>query len=430
MSASLLDSESAFAEKMEQRGLTELMEKFKEKGWTTFSTYAMSCDYVPGATGSESFKTEVVEKVLTAAQAPLIPRLKLLFTQSHVLLNNELAQQATMTADAPPRAIPEAEREPRRIKFMAEHTGIEVVGDLDPSFHLQDLTNAMAEKNTITHIQWKDCSSRDEELKGMKTIRATIPDHKGYLHETSYSEHRRSSADTDLKLERLLTRRGIALEEYDLMSYEHHKELVEVGIQAYTRKPLPGYKRITINHVYRYDQAYWTAMARKCRNNARRGSDGTRPIDKNHKAILDSTDVRLCLAPLQGSDKEKNVGYNLLHGLDDSDSSAESEDRKKKNKRKRDRSPPAAAGSSGDSQLVRDLRNQVKNLQRKGGKGNKGDKGKGKGKYGKDGKTGKNSARLPSALHGLSGKVDGGSHKWGAGLLRLQHGHLQQGAPR
>ena len=203
-----------------------------------------------------------------------------------------------------------------------------------------------------------DAPHVDKALLGVLRI---VPAGDGLiLHETSYKKHRATSTSTDLDLQNMLGRRGVALEEYDLMDYELHDQLVQVGISALKKKPPQGYNPVTLQQVYAFDCAYWKAMTDKCRNGVHRNAEGRRPIDVLHNEVLDITGVRLMLAPLQnGGNKVKaddswiGRGDNMLHDLDEEPSDSESPQRGRKRKAAaRDRDATSSGSNAGGQRVV------------------------------------------------------------------------------
>ena len=59
-----VDSIPVFAKRVAFLNLSSLWEKFKEKNWTTYGSFAFSSNYTPGAGDESAFVREVVE-VLT-----------------------------------------------------------------------------------------------------------------------------------------------------------------------------------------------------------------------------------------------------------------------------------------------------------------------------------------------------------------------------
>ena len=168
MSASLVDSAAAFKEKLVERGLGPLKGKFDALGWTTFANFGVASEYVPGTGDATLLVKEIYDPLLgttpEAGMVALKPAIKRLFVESWTLLSADLAKMVDRRDEDKPAKIPGPEREVRRKTFNAAHD-MEVVGDLEPSWHLQDLAHGMHEGNEIRFLEWKYLSRRDEEVK-------------------------------------------------------------------------------------------------------------------------------------------------------------------------------------------------------------------------------------------------------------------------
>ena len=197
--------------------------------------------------------------------------------------------------------VPDAERELRRQRVENRLGGLSIVGEMEPSFHLQDLAYALYDGNLVRYIPWESCSKRDSELQGNKVLKQWRPDSSGFVREVATQEPSKVDLRSDLLLSFALRRRGVALEMADVCSYETHEQLSELLLGSLLKTPLQGFGRVTLEQLHRADAEVWKFLASKCRAGVRRGPDGVRPIDRWMPTALVDIDVRTHLYTLPAS---------------------------------------------------------------------------------------------------------------------------------
>ena len=100
--ASIFESTKVFEQRVQAIGLGNLWPRFEALGWTKFSVLAFSSDYVPGASDTSLFTTEVVKPIAGEVAEDIIkykPLLKRLFTEAYTM-----ARIATSRARCRPRS--------------------------------------------------------------------------------------------------------------------------------------------------------------------------------------------------------------------------------------------------------------------------------------------------------------------------------------
>ena len=138
-----LDSVAAFEERIRELRLQDHLERFRGRGWTTFGTFAFAADYTPGHGDPAKFTEEVVVPALGSAEHADRYVLRRLFFEAYTLVAADLRRRVEATEDDAPRRMPTSEREARRSRLAARLAGLSLEGELDPSFHLQDLAYDM-----------------------------------------------------------------------------------------------------------------------------------------------------------------------------------------------------------------------------------------------------------------------------------------------
>ena len=102
--------------------------------------------------------------------------------------------------------------------------------------------------------------TRDQELQN-KTEELIRRDASGHLR--AHDEAKMPDADTrtDLRLRQAYTRRGLALEVADVMTFTIHEKLVDKLLQEYQREPPAGYSQVTLSQLTAADRRAWKLMS-------------------------------------------------------------------------------------------------------------------------------------------------------------------------
>ena len=84
-----------------------------------------------------------------------------------------------------------------------------------------------------------------------------------------------------------LSRRGLALDQANVMCYKKHDRLAEKLMNARMEEAPSGCLRLTLKQIEMADKKFWTLMAEKTRDGIKSNADG-RPCDKHFEACFDS----------------------------------------------------------------------------------------------------------------------------------------------
>ena len=384
------DSEAVFHERVEELGLTSKWIDMKSKGWNSFGMFAFASSWVPGNTDDAKFVDDVLKPLLgndpSAASHRLAPALRRLYFESFTLMSSDLKRKSERTDEDAPRKMPILEKSERRERLQQKITGFQIEGENDPSYHLIDLMGSFVDDNALRYVRWEDCTTRESELRGVKKDVMWKPDANGIIKERSIDRSNPADLSTDLRLRHALTRRGLAFEMVDLMSFDAHEKLSNLLMREYLRPAMEdGFRRVSLEQVQRADMEIFHLATTATRAGIKRTAEG-RPLDTVIPKLLDDPSVRLLLMQTQGSSKTPT---------------------KRKASASRSGSRPKGKNSEKNRRKKEKALELKKKLERyeKGGANKVRDDGGGKG-AGKDGK--KSGPRLPKQLIGKNAaKPDG-----------------------
>ena len=295
------ESKHAFAQRVSELDLDEIMPKLTEKGWVSFSVLAFATDFVPGTSPASVFLDEVVKPLVGDDQAIVDrwkPLLKRLFVEAYTMAAHDVSSRTDGADPDEPRRMPNAERQHRLQLLQAKFPGLRLEGELQPSYHLIDLCVNMYETGVVAYIGWERCTKRDAEVNGAKVEKYWKPDNDGRIRETTVNTPPSAEFGSDLLLKYALQRRGLALETANVCDFTVHELWVGVMFDALLAPPPPGYAKVSWNQLRQADQEVWKLVGRSCPNGLRWGRGDAAPFEQALKKAIYDPAVRLLMMPL------------------------------------------------------------------------------------------------------------------------------------
>ena len=199
--------------------------------------------------------------------------------------------------DDGPRRMAVAERTARYEEQKRRLSGIELTGELEPSYALIDLVYQMSEDGQLRYVRWEQATKRDQELMGVKVDPVWKPDSNGIVKEVKVQEVLKADFDTDLKLRFVLQRRSLAFDQARLVGFDKFERWTQVLMEAYTSTPPDGYQKVSLEQVHRADIELFKVMMRETRSGIKVVGD-VQHMDAALAKAISATEVRLHLQPL------------------------------------------------------------------------------------------------------------------------------------
>jgi hypothetical protein len=333
-----MDSKAVFAQRVSELGLTAFSNEFIARGWDTHGNFAFASTYVPGAADDTKFVEQVVMPLLAAADHVKVTAVRRLFYESYTIMVADLKHRVERTDEEPARKLPNAERTARGLALQTRlGPGVQVYDENECSHALVDRLVQIYDENVLTYVDWSTCTSRLEELSGVKHVKELKADAAGYVKERVLEVRGSTDTSTDLLIRYALTRRGLAMELGQVLSYTVHEELIALLFREYLRPPPPGYSRVSIDQVRRADIEIFRQMQEQSRAGIRILPDGRMPLDLVLPGILVSPRVAMLLMPLPAAAGSKR-------GAPSGDSEASRSSKKQKAGKAKAKTDTAAKG--------------------------------------------------------------------------------------
>ena len=128
----------------------------------------------------------------------------------------------------------------------------------------------------LKYLAPHEIPTRDQELQNIKTEELIKRDASGHLRAHDEAKIPDADARTDLRLRQAYTRRGLALEIADAMTFTVHEKLVDKLFQEYEREPPAGYSQVILSQVTAADRRAWKLMSEQIQGDLGRNPAGRR----------------------------------------------------------------------------------------------------------------------------------------------------------
>ena len=139
--------------------------------------------------------------------------------------------------------------------------------------------HSMRVDGELRHLAPHEIPTREEELRNVKTEELIKRDASGHLRAHDESKLPEADTRTDLRLRQAYTRRGLAMEVADVMSYTAHERLIDKMFQEYQREAPMGYLGVTLSQVAAADRRAWKLMSEELQGDLGRDGTGMRLAD-------------------------------------------------------------------------------------------------------------------------------------------------------
>ena len=301
------DSVAVFKQRATAIGLSdENYAKFRGENLDTMAKFAFACNYAPGASDDKAFQ-ELMGKIL-GREPSLVEGacMRRLYNESYATVAADIRAQTEQTNEDVHRKLAPADRASRLEEQQKRLTGIQIRGPYEPGDTLVDRCVQMYENDRLQYIAWDVCVSREHEL-----LTATKKDHRvtvqasGELKLTSSSKVEPCDTSSEIHLRYCLMRRGLAMEQSNLLAYNLHDQWLEKLLMCRLDAVPQGFSKPTFSQLEAADKRLFLLLAEKTRAGVKATATG-RPCDETFEACMNSTEVLSLLQPKPFAVKSKD----------------------------------------------------------------------------------------------------------------------------
>jgi hypothetical protein len=274
------------------------------RGLNTIATFAFATSYQPNQTNDSSLMELI--KILTdsddVASIPpdRVPLFRRLHFECYTMMASDMRRQVEATGDTKPQKLAIHERLARKNEQKQRLVGLRLEGELDPSHALVDAAFEIYDTDTLKYIEWSQCTKRQQEVEGVKAEDAwKVCPEAGVLKITKQEgEGHKASLNTDLRLRYALQRRGLALDQARLISFELHDQWIDHLLEQRLATPPPKYSQVSWEQLMQADRELFRRVGEECAASVRPRADGTKPLEESFIKFRDHPRVTFLLLPL------------------------------------------------------------------------------------------------------------------------------------
>ena len=281
---SMLDSIPVFEARLRAVGVSEPYALLiVSKGINTMAKLAWASSAQPGMGDEKPFIDMLVASLNLASPTDLPPgelsSFRRIWFEAHTVGIADIRQRLERTEESAPRRLPVPERAAKLSAQKAKLVGVNITGHLVPSHSLVDFVMTMRDDEQLRYVDPDRCTTREQELLGVKREQFVKPDSQGMLRVAETEDHSRADLTTEHRVRLALQRRSLALDQCDLMGYSvsesYHDFLY--GLVAMTAPP--GFRAVDIVQILNADRAIWARMSEYTNAGISLRADGTYPIE-------------------------------------------------------------------------------------------------------------------------------------------------------
>ena len=298
----IIDSTAQFRSRADEVGmLAATRDAFIAAGLNTMSKLAFWINQ-PGTTVDEATINAALAAIIggppTVGDLAAVKRLHF-ESQAFTLqaLKNSIDGPGADTMQ--PKKIPLAEKESRMVAIKTRLTGIALEGPLEPSTSLLEQAVHQHETKTIKYLPPERCYSREHEIKFAKPAK-TLQVEGGTIAFKENATIPSESIYTSLQFQQAMTRRAIAYDFAELISFDVSRRYSDMLLRHLTREPPPGYHATTLAQLIKADQHVWAKMS-EAGSEIRRNAAGDLPLDALIIRCLESYEISFFLLPMVAS---------------------------------------------------------------------------------------------------------------------------------
>ena len=259
------DSKAVFKRRCEEIGFeTEVTEMIVNHGLDTMAKFAFACNFSPGSADESplvQLTKEVLKRPATTVEMSCVRRL---FSESYANIAADIKNAVEATDDMPTRKLAPAERADRLRLQQQRLSGINISGPYEPGDALVDRCIAIYDADRIQFIPWDICTSREHEiLHGSKRDQTLTFDSTGTLKLHKQARVEPCSTASEIQVRYCLTRRALAMEQANIVSFKNMEAWTEKMMQARLDEPPPTYVKTTMEQLESADRKLFLPVSEK-----------------------------------------------------------------------------------------------------------------------------------------------------------------------
>ena len=296
----LTDSEPNFRARCKMNSLADAVTSaLCTSGINTIAKFAFSSSFVPGMQDETPFKQAMEAAIGREPTVGEFAVLRKLLHECYAMTAAELKSTIRRVEDQPVKRLAQPERADRLKRQQARLTGLNIAGKLEPSDRLIDRFAHMYEENRLSYVELAECTSKEQEVlnASQKEDRFMVIDTAGGVKLKEKETKLEADVSTDLMIRMALMRRGLAMDQCNLLDYKVHDRWVEKVFDTRTDLPIEGFSAVTLSQVIQADRKLFLKLAELTRDGIQVTATG-KPLDAAFPNAMQHPDVLHVLQPV------------------------------------------------------------------------------------------------------------------------------------
>ena len=292
------DSSAVFEQRALHMGLDpDVLNTIVSKGYKNMAMFAFSCNYSPGAASDKPFVDMLTATLSRDPNPAELSILRRLFNESYANVAADIESQVKQTDESVSRKLAPAERAERLKVQQSKLKGILIRGQYEPADALVDKCCSAYESDRLSYIEWSLCISREYELSNnVKKDSDLSFNSDGTLKLARTSKIEPMQGMSEIQVRYALVRRGLALDQANVMGFSKHDQLVELLLEFRMQEPLSGYQRVSMKQLEAADRKFFVLLGEATRSGIKSTSGG-RPCDLAFEKVFNCAEFRHLLQP-------------------------------------------------------------------------------------------------------------------------------------
>lgn len=324
--SSTLDSEAVFRARALQVGLdAQGLDTIVAAGVKTFSTLAFACSYTPGASDDSTFIALVNQLFGRDPGIATTSIMRRLHLESHTMALQDVRSRLERTDESTPVRVLQAERSARYEDQKRRLSGLSLIGEYECSHALIDAVFQMYEDDVLRYLPLESLTSREAEMQGQGKKDKVLGDIVAKIEAGKVKEWKvvgddavQADLSTDLRIRAAWTRRSLAFDQANLISFSTSEAWIETMIRKMQEQPPPRYKTVTLGQCLAADKRLWQRLAEACRSGIRPVASAvgvTKPLEAAMQIWCHHTEVLYFMQPLPAMGNSGGVARDEVDGV-------------------------------------------------------------------------------------------------------------------
>jgi hypothetical protein len=309
----LVDSEAAFEQRAKEV-VTNMAARLAiaNRGIRTFSTLAFSAGTPQSPPSDDAFRNFADGVLPPGYDMATYSAFRRLHFEASTLVVAQLKAKVTGDQEEGRQKLPVIEKQTRLADQKRRLLGVDIEGELQPSYHLVDTVNNMIETNCVQWIAPSKATSRDQEIQhGAKNLPSVVQLEQHTLKLSAPDSSLEAECASTIQLQWCLQRRALALDQVRLSSWECQSKWISQLMTTLNTPPPPGHARITLEQLVRADKQLWTEMSKAFNEAVVAAIAGDEPpFDEHVQRLRSDPRVTMYLLPLPQLAKVGTTGGN------------------------------------------------------------------------------------------------------------------------